>query len=52
MKRFFAVHDIPTLEKLLEIKTKDLLEMKWFNARLLRELIVLLEENKLLEKLI
>lgn len=51
MKRFLAFHEIPTLEKLLDYRTSDLLKMKWFNARLLRELIVLLEDNGVLEKL-
>ena len=45
MKRFFAVHGIPNLEKLQEIAPKDLMGMKWFNARLLRELIVVMEAN-------
>ncbi len=45
MKRFFAVHEIPNLEKLQEITPKDLMGMKWFNARLLRELAVLMEAN-------
>ncbi|MDX2190432.1 MAG: hypothetical protein SFY32_11260 [Bacteroidota bacterium] len=52
LKRFFAVYGIPTLEKLLEIKTQDLLKMKWFNIRLWRELIVLLEDNGELDRLV
>lgn len=52
LKRFFNVHQIPTLEKLLEFRTKELLEMKWFNERMLRELIHLLEEHQLLKKLV
>lgn len=44
-KRFFAIYEIPTLEKLLEIKPVDLMKMKWFNAQLLLELIELLESN-------
>ena len=50
-KRFFAVYGIPNLEKLLEIKSMDLLGMKWFNVRLWRELIVLLDKNGLKDKL-
>jgi len=45
MKRFFAVHGIPNLEKLLEIKPVELMEKKWFSARLFRELILFKEEN-------
>ena len=45
MKRFFAVHGLSNLKELLELKPKDLMEMKWFNARLLRELIVVMEAN-------
>jgi|GEM_PF-2383386 hypothetical protein len=45
MKRFFTFHSIPTLEKLLEIPPKDLLEMKWFNAKIYYELTCLLEEH-------
>lgn len=51
MKRFFAFHKISTLEKLLNYKTSELVGMKWFNARLLRELIVLLEDNGIIERL-
>jgi hypothetical protein len=47
MKRFFTIHTIPTLEKLLEIEPKNLLEMKWFNAKLYYELTCLLEEHQL-----
>lgn len=51
LKRFFAIYEIPNLEKLLEIKSNQLLEMKWFNTELWRQLIVLLDENGHLEKL-
>ncbi len=51
LKRFFSVHSIPNMEKLLEIQTKELLEMKWFNARLFYELTSLLEEKGELERL-
>ena len=51
MKRFFAAHDIPTLEKLLEIKAKDLLEMKWFSNLLFFELTSLLEKHDLTNRL-
>ena len=49
LKRVFAVHGFPTLEKLMEITPKDLFEMKWFNAHLYLELIGLLEDNGLLD---
>lgn len=45
LKRFFAFHEIPTLEKLLETKQSDLLKMKWFNESLWLELLEFLEEN-------
>jgi len=48
MKRFFSIHTISTLEKLLEITPKELLEMKWFNAKLYYELTCLLEEHGLM----
>ncbi len=51
MKRFFSVHKITNLEELMKMKSKDLLEMKWFNHRLYAELTKFLEANKLLSKL-
>jgi hypothetical protein len=51
MKRFFAVHGISTLEKLLEIRSIDLLEMKWFNARTYYELTCVLDKHGLLDRL-
>lgn len=50
MKRFFTINTIPTLQKLLEIAPKDLLEMKWFNAKLYYELTCLLEEHGLINE--
>ncbi|WP_018343990.1 hypothetical protein [Cytophaga aurantiaca] len=49
MKRFFTFHNIPILEKLLQIPPKELLEMKWFNAKLYYELTCLLEEHGLMK---
>ena len=51
MKRFFGAHGIADLDGLLKIKTKDLLEMKWFNERLLYELTCVLDDHGILNRL-
>ena len=50
-KRFFAVYKIENLEALLAYKPKDLIEMKWFTERLLKEYVDLLDENGLIERI-
>lgn len=50
-KRFFAIHKIENLEGLLSFKTKELLTMRWFTERQLKEYIDLLDDHGLLEKL-
>jgi len=50
-KRFFAINKIETLKGLLVYKTKDLIKMKWFTERHLKEYVDLLDNNGLLEKL-
>ena len=50
-KRFFTENNISTLGKMLEIKTKDLLKMKWFTEQLLKELIELLDKHGKLDLL-
>lgn len=47
-KRYFSTHQISTLEGLLERTPKELLQTKGFNERTLKELIDLLEANKLI----
>jgi hypothetical protein len=51
LKRFFGYHALPNLKALLCYKSKELLEMKWFNVRLYRELIVVLEDHGVLDRL-
>lgn len=50
-KRFFSMHQISTLEGLLERTPKELLKMKGFNELTLKELIDLLEANELIHLL-
>lgn len=50
-KRFFTLHSIANLESLLQVPTKDLLKMQGFNERTLKELVEVLDENGILDKL-
>lgn len=50
-KRFFTAHKIKTLQGLLERTPTELLKMKGFNERTLKELIDLLEANGLIDLL-
>lgn len=50
-KRFFSTQQISTLQRLLERTPKELLKMKGFNERTLKELIDLLEANELIHLL-
>lgn len=50
-KRFFTMHRITTLNGLLERTPKELLKMKGFNERTLKELIDVLEANGLVQLL-
>lgn len=45
LKRFFGIHKIPNIEKLLESSMSEIYDMKWMNAILFSELIVVLKNN-------
>ncbi|MEY5049418.1 MAG: hypothetical protein RLZZ175_2777 [Bacteroidota bacterium] len=45
LKRFFGVHKIPNIEKLLEFTLAEIYKMKWMNVVLYSELIVVLRNH-------
>ena len=45
LKRFFGIHKIPNIEKLLEFSISEIYDMKWMNVVLYSELIVVLKNN-------
>ena len=51
LKWVFAYHKFPHLKALLCYEPNELMEMRWFNAKTLKELVVLLEKHGLRHQL-
>jgi len=45
LKRFFGIHKIPNLEKIMEITLAEIYKMKWMNIVLFLELVEVLTKN-------
>ena len=45
LKRFFGIHKIPNLEKIMEITLAEIYKMKWMNIVLFLELVEVLTRN-------